>query len=358
MLGDGGEGEAEIELLNGRIFDKALRRGSIGVAESYMAGDFESRDLGNVFRFFLDNKAALANAGGGFFRVRTGDKLWHRLRANTRRGSRRNIAAHYDLGNAFYAPWLDPSMTYSSAIYDQPNQTLEAAQASKIARIVRALELRPGMQVLEIGCGWGALSEAIARAGATVVAVTVSQEQLDYARSRMRSADLADRVRVDFCDYRDIEGQFDRVVSVEMIEAVGEAHWPVFFRTLAGRLRPGGFAVLQAITIAEQNFAAYRAKADFIQRYIFPGGMLPTERLMREHAAGAGLGFEGLENFGRSYALTLAAWRTRFEAAWPALREAGFDERFRRMWIYYLTYCEVGFERGATDVGLYRFARR
>jgi cyclopropane-fatty-acyl-phospholipid synthase len=357
-LGQGGTANADLTLNNFAVFWKSLRRGSIGFAEGYMNRDCDTRELGELFRFFIDNKRALAEAGRGGFRVRLPDRMMHRLRRNTRSGSRRNIAAHYDLGNAFYAPWLDTSMTYSSAVYTAPNATLDAAQEEKYRRIFAALELKPGMRLLEIGCGWGALAERAARLGVNVTAVTISQEQLAYARQRIASADLTDRVDVQFCDYRDITGTYDRIVSIEMIEAVGEDHWPDYFRVLSERLAPGGHAVLQAITIAEAEFETYRRKADFIQTYIFPGGMLPTPQRMAEQGENVRLGFQVLDTFGTGYAATLRAWRTRFLDAWPKLQSQGFDERFRRMWIYYLTYCEIGFDKGAIDVGLYKFTKR
>jgi cyclopropane-fatty-acyl-phospholipid synthase len=357
VLGTGGNDAsvASVTLENFRVFGKSLRRGSIGFAEAYMAGDINTAELGNIFRFYLANFDALHQAGRGQFKVRLPDKFWHKRRDNSRTGSRRNISAHYDLGNAFYAAWLDTSMTYSSAIYATPHDTLEAAQNRKLDAVVAGLELKPGMRVLEIGCGWGALAERIARAGAHVMAITVSEAQLADAKARIVRADLQDKVDVRFCDYRDVEGTFDRVVSIEMIEAVGEGHWPAYFGVVHNRLKPGGHAVLQAIT--PDRFEAYRAKADFIQRYIFPGGMLPTTARLEQEAAAASLTVSTLQTFGRSYAHTLVAWRERFEAAWPSLAPLGFDERFRRMWLYYLTYCEVGFEQGATDVGLYRFSR-
>jgi cyclopropane-fatty-acyl-phospholipid synthase len=248
-------------------------------------------------------------------------------------------------------------MTYSSAIYTAPNQTLEAAQANKLDRIIAALDLKPGMRVLEIGCGWGALAERIAHTGCHVTGITVSDEQFAYAKARMVASGVADRVDIQHRDYRDIAGRYDRIVSIEMIEAVGEAHWPSYFGTLAAHLEPGGHAVLQAITIEEASFEAYRAKADFIQRYIFPGGMLLTPTHMTAQSQAVGLSFATIETFGKSYAATLRAWRDRFDAAWPTLTQQGFDERFRRMWLYYLTYCEVGFDQGATDVGLYRIQK-
>jgi cyclopropane-fatty-acyl-phospholipid synthase len=356
-LGQGGTVHADLTLHNFSVFWTSLRRGSIGFADGYMNGDCDTSDLGTVFRFFLDNKTALAAAGRGRFKVRIPDRLSHRLRRNTRSGSRRNISAHYDLGNAFYAPWLDASMTYSSAIYAAPNMTLEAAQAEKYARIFAALDLKPGMRLLEIGCGWGAMAERAARLGVKVTALTISKEQLAFAQSRIANAGLQDSVDVRFCDYRDIVGTFDRIVSIEMIEAVGEDNWPDYFATLSRCLVPGGSAIVQAITIADTIFENYRRKADFIQRYIFPGGMLPTETRMDAEAHNVGLSYGAVETFGQSYAHTLLAWRARFDAAWPQLQKLGFDERFRRMWIYYLTYCEAGFERGTVDVGLYRFKK-
>jgi cyclopropane-fatty-acyl-phospholipid synthase len=213
------------------------------------------------------------------------------------------------------------------------------------------------MHVLEIGCGWGALCERIARKGVRVTAVTVSAEQFAYTRARIADAGLADQVDIQFRDYRDIAGVYDRVVSIEMIEAVGEAHWPTYFGAVAAHLKPGGHAVLQAITMDDANFASYRRKADFIQRYIFPGGMLMTPGHMDRQSRAVGLSCDTVETFGASYAATLRAWRERFEAAWPALMRLGFDERFRLMWLYYFMYCEAGFDAGATDVGLYRVAK-
>jgi cyclopropane-fatty-acyl-phospholipid synthase len=356
-LGQGGTVQADLRLQTFSLFWLSLRRGSIGFAEAYINGECETTDLGQVFRFFLDNKAALAEAGRGRFKVRIPDRISHQLRRNTRTGSQRNISAHYDLGNAFYAPWLDASMTYSSAIYASPNDTLEAAQEEKYARIFAALDIKPGMRVLEIGCGWGALAERAAKLGAHVTAVTISREQLTFAQKRIADAGLQNQVDIRFCDYRDIKGTYDRIVSIEMIEAVGEENWPNYFATLSRCLVPGGRAVVQAITIEDGIFDAYRRKADFIQRFVFPGGMLPTETRMAAQAQKTGLVYAAIETFGQSYAKTLVAWRDQFEAAWPQLQPLGFDERFRRMWIYYLTYCEAGFERGSVNVGLYAFSK-
>lgn len=349
---------AQLVLKNYRVLSKTLRRGQIGFADSYMAGDIDTDNLVELFNYYMDNEQALAAAAPGLVRSGWSDRIFHRKRANTRMGSRRNIAAHYDLGNPFYRLWLDPGLTYSSGMYVSPAATLEAAQKEKCNRILAALDLRADHDVLEIGCGWGGFVEAAAERAATVTGITISEQQFDEASARIARAGLAGRAHIRLEDYRDTVGSFDRIASIEMVEAVGEENWPTYFGRIADRLRPHGKAVLQAITIREDVFDAYRRNPDFIQRYIFPGGMLPTGQAMRRHAEAASLAFETLETFGASYALTLAEWRRRFSAAWPRIAALGFDERFRRMWDYYLSYCQVGFERGTIDVGLYRLAKQ
>jgi cyclopropane-fatty-acyl-phospholipid synthase len=349
--------EAAIVFGSFEPFWRGLTRGALGVTESYLDGSIDTPDLGAALRFCLTNTTSLASIGGGILRTRLIDRLWHWRRANTKAGSRRNIAAHYDLGNDFYRLWLDPSMTYSSALYAPGADSLEAAQAAKNAAIIHALDLNPADRVLEIGCGWGGFIEAAARQGAQVTGITLSKEQLAWAERRIAQAGLSDRAAIRFEDYRDCAGTYDKIASIEMIEAVGEANWPAYFKTLHDRLRPGGCAVLQAITVDERHFEAYRREPDFIQRYIFPGGMLPTIGVMETQAAQSCLSFEVVERFGGGYARTLAAWRDAFESNWPHIAAQGFDDRFRRMWIYYLTYCEVGFENGDIDVGLYRLRR-
>ncbi len=349
--------EAEMALGSYAALWKLARRGALGFAEAYMDGDIDTCDLKALFALYLANEPAITRALPRVNETRKRDRRFHFGRPNTRDGSRRNIADHYDLGNDFYRLWLDASMLYSSGIYGPGVATLEAAQREKTQRILASLALEDGCTLLEIGCGWGALAEAAARHGARVDAITISTRQLEVTQARLRDAGLADRVAVRFQDYRDTSGRFDRLVSIEMIEAVGEENWPQFFQTVAERLRPGGLGVIQAITIREDAFAQYRRNPDFIQRYIFPGGMLPTVELMRQRSGEAGLGFETIERFGASYAATLAEWSRRFEAAWPAIEALGFDARFRRMWRYYLAYCEIGFERGLIDVGLYRLRK-
>jgi cyclopropane-fatty-acyl-phospholipid synthase len=286
------------------------------------------------------------------------NRLRHGLRGNSRAGARRNIHAHYDLGNEFYARWLDPSMTYSSARYEAPGQPLQAAQEAKYASLARQMALAADHHVLEIGCGWGGFAEFAAReVKAKVTAITISQAQFEFARKRMHDQGLAERADIRLVDYRDVEGRFDRVASIEMFEAVGEKYWPAYFGKIREALKPGGRAGLQIITIRDDLYAGYRRRADFIQKYIFPGGMLPSEARLREVTERAGLAWEGVSRFGQHYADTLAEWAQRFEGAWGDIVGLGFDERFRRLWRFYLSYCEAGFRTGRTDVVQLSLAR-
>jgi cyclopropane-fatty-acyl-phospholipid synthase len=358
VLGTPGSGhDADLELHNFKVLWSGMRRGQLGFFECYMDGDIDSSEPAAFMRFYLDNRAAIDGAGTGIFFPSWFDKLWHKRRENTKKGSRRNIAAHYDLGNDFYKLWLDETMTYSSAVFEGPGNSLEAAQRRKYQKVMEALELKRGDSVLEIGSGWGGFAEEAGKAGASVRGITLSTEQLAYAKSRMEKAGLARACDFHLEDYRDTRGVFDRIASIEMIEAVGEAHWPAYFRTLFDRLRPGGIAAIQGITIAESNYDAYRNGVDFIQRYIFPGGMLLTKQIMRQQAEMAGLVLDRVETFGQNYATTLKMWRDRFEAAWPEVSKLGFDERFRRMWRLYLAYCEAGFAEKIIDVGIYRLRK-
>lgn len=336
----------------------ALRRlitgGDIGFAEGYRVGDWWTPDLVAFFTWVTANEAALTMAWRGSSTARLIDRLRHAGRANTRSGSRRNISAHYDLGNNFYAAWLDSGINYSSALYLRGDETLEAAQLNKLDRVIGHLQLPPDAKVLEIGCGWGALAERLIESSSShVTGVTLSVEQLRYARSRLALAGHAAKSDLQLVDYRDLTGTFDGIVSIEMLEAVGESYWPVYFAKLRSLLRPGARAVVQVITINEDRFESYRSRPDFIQRYIFPGGMLPTKTLMREHVAQSGLRLVEHEFFAVSYATTLSVWRSRFQAAWPQLQAMGYDENFRRVWDYYLAYCEAGFRLDALDVGIY-----
>jgi len=344
--------EASLVVHRWRTLWNMLSEGDLGLASAFINGDCSCPDLKALIELGAHNEAALARKMPGSWLMHALNRVRHFRRSNTRRGSRRNIAAHYDLGNAFYAQWLDPGMQYSSALYSRPGQSLEEAQQAKLRRVAELLQAESGQRVLEIGCGWGALAEHLVKQyGCAVTGLTLSTEQLAYARSRLRGSDTCELRQQ---DYRDVDGGFDRIVSIEMLEAVGERYWPTYFSTLRQSLVDGGVAVLQVITIAEQRFATYRDRPDFIQRYIFPGGMLPTAAIVRHEAERAGLRLVEQQDFGPSYARTLADWRRRFLRGWPQIEALGFDLRFKRMWEYYLTYCEVGFERAAIDVSLFK----
>lgn len=340
---------------------RALRRlvfgGDIAFAEAYVDGDWSSPDLPALIELAARNGDAFGRAVSGLAISRLANNIRHLLRANTKRGSRRNIVAHYDLGNAFYSRWLDAGMSYSAALYRHEADTLEAAQTAKQDRVIEALGLVGGERVLEIGCGWGGLAERLGRLGCRVTGITLSPAQLAYGQARIAAAGLADTVELRRQDYRDVVETFDRIVSVEMIEAVGRAYWPTYFGAIRERLTDGGRAVLQAITIADDRYSLYARAPDFIQRHIFPGGMLLSPSILARQCARAGLELTTVELFGRSYALTLKDWRHRFLAAWPDISREGFDETFRRLWEYYLAYCQGGFQSGATDVGIYRLVR-
>jgi cyclopropane-fatty-acyl-phospholipid synthase len=337
-----------------RVLRQCLLRGDLGFAESYLDGDWETPDLYALISLFAANNATMAKKIQGVRPARWLSQIQHALRANSRAGSRRNILAHYDLGNAFYRLWLDESMMYSSAIFET-GETLAQAQQRKLARIEQLLDPQDGDCVLEIGCGWGALACHLARTTglARLEGITLSPSQLEEANRRIAEAGLADRIAMRIEDYRDTKGSYDRIVSVEMIEAVGEKYMSTYFDTIAARLRAGGTAVIQAITISEDRFDIYSDDTDFIQQYIFPGGFLPSRTFMRQTVEKAGLEIVADETFGLSYTRTLLAWREQFSQNWPAIAALGFDARFHRLWDYYLSYCAAGFSEGAIDVGLY-----
>ncbi|MCB1938066.1 MAG: class I SAM-dependent methyltransferase [Rhodocyclaceae bacterium] len=333
------------------VFDRVIACGDIGLGESWMAGQWHCDDLAALLSLLAANRAQLGAVvhGGGWSLVL--HRLWHLARANTRRGARRNIATHYDLGNDFYRLWLDPSMTYSAAVFAHPDEPLADAQARKYRRVLDALGAQPGQHILEIGCGWGGFAEIAAREyGCHVRGLTLSPRQRDLAQARAAAGGWADRARFELCDYRDESGRYDHVVSIEMIEAVGESFWPTYYAQLARCLAPGGRAVIQAITIDAALFPAYRRGTDFIQRYIFPGGMLPTPARVSADAARAGLAVRSRFDFGRDYARTLQRWAHAFNTQQTAVRAIGFDQRFVRMWQFYLAYCEAGFRAGDLDV--------
>ena len=350
--------EATIRLKNARLVRRLLSDGALGFAQAYLEGDWETPDLGAVLELAVANEGAWRpfmvakplRAALAF--------LQHRLRRNSRAGSRRNIAFHYDLGNDFYRLWLDESMTYSSALYQDPNVSLAGAQAAKYRRILNELNIGPDDHVLEVGCGWGGFAElAIRERGCQVTGLTLSQEQARFARQRLEQAGLGDRADIRLEDYRDCKGTFSKIVSIEMFEAVGEAYWPAYFDKVNSLLSPDGEALVQTITIAEDRFEHYRRNADFIQTHIFPGGMLPSVTAFRRSAGAAGLTVDDAFRFGADYARTLVGWDLQFRDAWAEIAKFGFDERFFRMWHYYLQYCAVGFRTGRIDVVQFKLSR-
>ena len=350
-----GEGEhgVTLQVHDEALFGQVLARGDIGLAEAYLDGAWDSSDVTGLLSLLASNRQVLKKAVYGSWRKLLAARVRHWLNGNSRAGSKRNIMAHYDLGNEFYKLWLDPSMSYSSALYRAVDDgDLETAQRAKYRRILRRLRADAGQRVLEIGCGWGGFAELAVGEGLQVTGLTLSPAQLAWAKQRVPAADL--RLQ----DYRDTCEQFDHVVSIEMFEAVGERWWPAYFRTVARALKPGGRAVIQSITIRDDLFAQYRRGTDFIQQYVFPGGMLPSPAAFRAAAARQGLVVRGEYAFGHDYARTLAEWRHAFEANWPQIAELGFDEHFRRLWRLYLCYCEAGFLAGNIDVVQFELSHR
>ena len=347
---------AILNIHNERCIRRFMTGGILGFNEAYLDGDWSSPDVAGLFEFALVNEKAMKTIlrGKAWYRFLAG--ISHFLRPNTKRGAKKNISAHYDLGNDFYELWLDETMTYSSALFTDPNsrprdEDLVEAQARKYENLAQQLRIKPGMHILEIGCGWGGFAEHVAKNHqARVTCITISREQFDYAKKRMADAGLDHLVEIRFQDYRDVTEKFDAIASIEMFEAVGEAYWPRFFNQVRERLKPGARAALQIITIEDERFKHYRQNADYIQKYIFPGGMLPSPTALNQQVEAAGMRIDEQLNFGRSYAETLARWNIEFQRQWPAIRHMGFDDRFKRMWEQYLAYCEAGFETGAIDV--------
>jgi cyclopropane-fatty-acyl-phospholipid synthase len=330
--------------------DHFTKGGDIGLAEAFLRGEWDTPDLTEFLRLFCVNHEMITQILADKPIIRWLQLLRHWFNRNTKAGSKRNIHAHYDLGNHFYDKWLDRSMTYSSALF-KDGDDLFAAQQRKYTTLARDIGISADDHVLEIGCGWGGFAEYAAKTiGCKLTGLTISQEQFDFAQKRMFEQGLNEKVTLKFQDYRDETGVYDHVASIEMFEAVGEEFWPVYFRKVSDCLRQGGRAGLQVITIQDRFFGTYRKEMDFIRRYIFPGGMLPCPRIMTDMGADNGLQQIASLEFGRDYARTLSLWRDNFRAVWPELTNLGFDERFRRMWEYYLAYCEAGFLAGNIDV--------
>jgi cyclopropane-fatty-acyl-phospholipid synthase len=342
---------AEVIVHDPDIFARLVREGDLGFCDAYLEGGWSSPDLQAVMDLIQTGNNAVYDSFPGMALVRAFEKLRFWLQSNSRRQARKNIAYHYDLGNDFYRLWLDDSMTYSSALFKTGQESLEKAQEQKYASMVDQMGAKPGDHVLEIGCGWGGFAEyAAGQRGLKVTCLTISQAQADYAVARIARAGLSDKVEIKLQDYRDEQGSYDGIASIEMFEAVGERYWPVYFETLRERLKPGRHATLQIITVADERFELYRKGVDFIQKHIFPGGMLPSPSALKAEIAKAGLVFRSSVEFGQSYSHTLRRWHETFNARWNEVQGMGFDDRFRRMWNLYLTSCAGAFHGGNCDV--------
>ena len=352
-FGPGGEPRAAMRLNNWDVCSAVLKSGDIGFAESWIAGSWNSPDLVELLKLFIANRDALDKMIYGTWWGSLLYRVKHLLNRNSRQGSKKNIHAHYDLGNAFYREWLDETMNYSSALFEgDMGQPMAQAQGAKVRRALRECGLQPGQRLLEIGCGWGALAETAAvEFGARVTGVTLSTEQLAYAQARQQRAGVDADVELRLQDYRDIQDEpFDAIASIEMFEAVGREYWESFFATLRHKLKPGGRACIQTITIRDDLFERYVSGTDFIQQYIFPGGLLPSASMFKAEARKAGLEVVNELAFGPDYAETLRRWRADFLARDGQLHQLGFDARFMRIWEFYLAYCEAAFDTGNTNV--------
>lgn len=350
---------ARIDVLNPGLFSRVAREGELGFCEAYLDAWWDTPDLQVLLDVLLSSDQWVDRSHPTAGLVRAWQRFNHWLNRNTKTQARRNIAAHYDLGNAFYAQWLDRSMTYSSAIFASPQDSLEEAQERKYASVADLIGAAPDRSILEIGCGWGGFAEYAAKVrGAKVTGLTISREQHDFAKRRMFEAGLAERVEIVIRDYRDERGSYDGIASIEMFEAVGEKYWPSYFDAVRDRLKPGATATIQVITIPDTLFPTYRKTVDFIQKYIFPGGMLPSPEALRREIERADLAYVGSLEFGESYSETLRRWRGAFDRAWPTIEPLGFDPRFKRMWDFYLTSCAAAFRTGTTDVAQVSMMRR
>jgi len=341
-----------LKIISPKAINRLLSDGKMGFCEGYMAGDLDSPDLSVLIQLAVLHDAYLEEHMSFGSLQTLLRKLLHWRNRNNKTGSRRNITYHYDLGNQFYEKWLDNSMTYSSAIFADGEDRLDAAQYRKYERLAELADIQPGDKVLEIGCGWGGFAEyAAAERGAYIDGITISPSQHDFAKTRIEQAGLAEKANIRICDYRDLDKTYDKIISIEMFEAVGEAYWPIYFDTLSKCLKKGGKAALQVITIDDAAFHEYKAQPDFIQKYIFPGGMLPSMKMLENPLENAGLKLDRHDGFALDYARTLSHWREKFLSAWPELSTMNkFDERFKRMWELYLCYCEGGFRAGMIDV--------
>jgi cyclopropane-fatty-acyl-phospholipid synthase len=343
---------ADLQISDEQVYGEILRGGDIAFAEMFMQGRVLTTDLPALLKLFVKNRQAIELALHGSWWGLLLDRLLHLVRRNTKRQARKNIRAHYDLGNDFYKLWLDPSMTYSSALFAGADISLQAAQEAKYQRVLA--QLGGARNILEIGCGWGGFAKVASAAGRAVTGLTLSTEQLALAKERLAAVEGGDAANLKLQDYRDeglgVPAQYDGIASIEMFEAVGEAYWPSYFECISRNLKAGGKACIQSIVIKDDLFARYRTGTDFIQRYIFPGGMLPSPSVFAQAALDKGLRVVNTFSFGQDYARTLAIWRSNFLAKLPEVRALGYSEKFIRMWDFYLAYCEAGFESGDTNV--------
>lgn len=342
---------AELHLHNDDLFARLIREGDLGFCDAYLDGWWSTPDLQAFMDLVHSDNEDIYDGFPGMALLRNYEKLRFWMQRNNRVQARRNISHHYDLGNDFYGLWLDDTMTYSSALFETGQESLEAAQIAKYRQMVDEIGAQPGDHILEIGCGWGGFAEYAAKErGLKVTGLTISEEQFRYAQERIAKAGLSDLVTFKLQDYRDETGTYDGIASIEMFEAVGEKYWPVYFNTVRERLKPGKTATFQIITVADRRWHVYKRGVDFIQKYIFPGGMLPSPSALRAQITRAGLGIVNSIEFGQSYSITLRRWHETFNAQWDQVAELGFDERFRRMWNFYLTSCASTFESTNCDV--------
>jgi cyclopropane-fatty-acyl-phospholipid synthase len=342
---------AELDIHNVDLFARLIREGDLGFCDAYLDGWWSTPDLQAFMDFIHADNEDIYDGFPGMGLVRRYEQLRFWLQRNSKDQARKNISYHYDLGNDFYGLWLDDTMSYSSAIFDDPQQSMEAAQIAKYKSMVDEMGVQAGDHVLEIGCGWGGFAEyAAAERGLQVTCLTISEEQFNYAVERIEKAGLSEKVTFKLQDYRDEKGLYDGIASIEMFEAVGEQYWPIYFETVRERLKPGKTATFQIITVAHRRWKVYKRGVYFIQKYIFPGGMLPSPVVLREQIEKAGLAVEKSVEFGKSYDITLRRWHQTFNAKWDEIAAMGFDERFRRMWNFYLTSCAATFDSGNCDV--------
>ena len=342
---------AEITINNPEVFARLIREGDLGFSDAYLDEWWTTPDLQTFMDFIHADNDDMYDGFSGIAIVRAWEKVRFWFQSNSKRQALKNISHHYDLGNDFYSLWLDDTMTYSSALFNTGQESLENAQIAKYASMIDQMGVKPGDHVLEIGCGWGGFAEYAAKErGLKVTGLTISKEQLLYAQKRIKNKGLEDKVDLKLQDYRDEKGVYDGVASIEMFEAVGEKYWPIYFETIKHCLKPGRQATLQIITVHDARWDVYRKSVDFIQKYIFPGGMLPSPTVLRQEVTKAGLRVQHSIEFGKSYSQTLRRWFDVFNDQWDTINDMGFDDRFRRMWNFYLTSCAATFESGNCDV--------